>query len=177
MKVGDLVMLSSYAKKKKNWAAKHLANSVGIVIRADEEGDWFEVRWNHPKFRHPQIEVRKDLKIASTKESKGGRKPNPLKVGDFVEMSVVGKNNPKNEYLAKSDFTDLVVGKVIGVSVTGIVSVDWSTHAPDERIKAGYRTGYGMWFSYKEMHDRSSLKRASPEKAELWDKPDDRDEE
>ena len=64
MKIGDLVELSAYGNKLRDY--EHCHGKVGLVISRSHPSGWWEVQWIHSpltKLVHP----RKDLKIAKAK--------------------------------------------------------------------------------------------------------------
>ena len=104
MKVGDLVMMSARGKRHYGglWYRQQLHNATGVIIDEVEGAmkKTFIVKWNSTEITQPQPESRENLKIASTKEyhGKGGRKKKDLVVGDFVEMSAMGRNKNRNNF-------------------------------------------------------------------------------
>jgi hypothetical protein len=181
VKVGDLVMMSARGKRHYGglWYRKQLHNATGIIVGEVEGGTkkTFLVKWNHTEITRTQPESRENLKMATTKEyhSKGGRKKKDLVVGDFVEMSAVGRNkNRNNFYYGVNTWKRPVVGKVIEIkpSYKLPITVDWTLHQPDEGFKPEFRTGEGRYTDLQQSHQRKELKRASVEKTELWCKAD-----
>ena len=66
MKIGDLVMLSSYGLSLKTYYAER-SRDVALIEQTHSHGSWFTIRWLSDLKRETLVQ-RRDLKYAKIKE-------------------------------------------------------------------------------------------------------------